>query len=260
MAPTLKIRVLGSGTSTGVPVIGCTCYTCCSRNVKDKRTRASILVRYLNQDLNLVVDTAPEFRLQMLEAKVRDLRHVLYTHTHADHCHGFDDLRAFYFFSKTPVNCYLAKEHAKELRSRFSYAFEDTGYIGTPPQVKLKTITARGFSIKGAKIDVKVLPHGSMETLAFRFGSFAYATDFKYFPSKVIASWRGKIDTMVASALRFSEHPTHSSIPETLELFKELGVRRGILTHLSHDICYKRDFKKIPKNVSLAYDGMEIVI
>ncbi len=241
-------------------MITCLCAVCRSRDPKNKRTRSSILVRAPEHDLTFVVDTTPDFRQQVLAAKLTSLEHVLYTHTHADHCHGFDDLRAFYFFTKKSVNCYLRHDHALDLKTRFRYAFEDTGYLGTAPQVNIHTISEQGFSLKGLAIDVKVLPHGNEETLAFRIGNFAYATDFKYFPPEVIESWRGKIDTMIASGLRFKDHPTHSSIPETLELFTKLGVRRGILTHLSHDVSFKRDAKKIPKNISFAYDGMEITV
>lgn len=254
---TLKVTILGSGTSTGVPVIGCPCEVCCSPLAFNQRSRSSLLLTRLDTAENLVIDTSPDFRWQILQAKVQSLEHVLYTHTHADHCHGFDDLRAFYFHSRKPVHCYLGHEDLKDLRRRFSYAFHDSGYLGTAPQVETHAIThEKSFEAMGLRIEPLLLPHGSVSTTAFRFGSFAYATDFKSFPPEALARWKGKVKTMVASGLRFRPHQTHSSIDETIALFNQLGVEKGIITHLSHEVDYKRDSKRLPRHVAFAYDGL----
>ncbi|MFK7827354.1 MAG: MBL fold metallo-hydrolase [Oligoflexales bacterium] len=253
----LKVRILGSGTSTGVPTIGCSCKVCMSDDPRNKRRRSSILITRRDTQENLVIDTTPDFRIQILEAKISQLGNVLYTHTHADHCHGFDDLRAFYFFSKSSINCFLSKEFHKEFTTRFSYAFTNTGYKGTTPQVELKEIPKGPFKAIGMEVDPIRLPHGTMQTTGFRFGSFAYITDFKTFPKRLLPKWKGKVHTMVASGVRFKTHPTHSTVDETIQLFKDLRVSRGYITHLSHDIDHQRDSASLPAHISFAYDGLE---
>ena len=252
-----KVVILGSGTSTGVPVVGCSCEVCRSEDPYDKRTRCSILLELTN-DKRIVVDTSPEFRLQLLANKIDRIDAVLYTHTHADHCHGFDDLRVFSFFRKDPLPVFLAPDHATEIRERFHYAFENTGYEGATPQLQLHEIGKDTFDVLGLPVEPVYLPHGGVTTTAYRFGDFAYATDFKGFPPEVLAKWQGRVPTMVASAIRYRPHSTHSNIPETLDLFAKLGVKQGFLTHLSHDVGYGRDSGKLPPGAALAYDGMVI--
>lgn len=253
----IKIRILGSGTSTGVPVIGCSCAVCTSEEPKDKRLRSSLLLSRRDNGRTLIIDTTPDFRQQMLDAKASHLDEVLYTHTHADHCHGFDDLRALYFREKKAIRCWIWAGHEPDLRRRFSYAFASEGYVGTPPQVELRAFESGPLPVLGIEVEPLLLPHGHMQSVGFRFGSFAYATDFKSFGQGAIAAWKGKVKTMIASGLRFEEHNSHSTIGETVALFKELGVERGYLTHLSHSVDHRRDSESLPPNVSLAYDGCE---
>lgn len=255
----LQVTILGCGTSTGVPVLGCSCDVCKSSDPRNQRWRASILIK-TSEGIPIVIDTGPEFRLQLLRAGVSQLQQVLYTHLHADHCHGFDDLRGLFFNSGNPITCHLDSEYIGELKQRFHYAFEDTGYLGGRPDINLVALPQGSgtFNVAGMEIDSIKLPHGNVFTNAFRFGQFAYATDFKEFPHEAIERWRGKIHTMVASGLRWREHKTHSTISETLALFKALGVKRGILTHLNHEIEYSRDSKLVPDGVELAYDGLVI--
>lgn len=207
---------------------------------------------------NIVFDTGPEFRIQMLRAKVKTLEHVIYTHTHSDHCHGFDDLRAFYFHTQKPVTCHIHSSHANELRRRFEYAFTKTTYLGTKPHVDLVEFEHRPFSILGLEFEPFLAQHGDDQTSVFRVGNFAYATDFKYLSGETIKKWRGKIDTMVASGLRFGEHKTHSCIEETIALFKDLEVRRGFITHMGHEVDYPKHRRLMPKGVALAYDNLKI--
>ena len=254
---TIKVTIMGSGTSTGVPVLGCSCEVCQSTNSKNHRWRASILVN-TEAGIPIVIDTGPEFRLQTLRAGVTSLQHVLYTHLHADHCHGFDDLRGLYFNSGKQIKCFLDEEYAQELRLRFHYAFEDTGYLGGRADIQLVDLPKGGgdFEVAGTTAETIRLPHGNVTTNAFSFGNFAYATDFKFFPEEQIRRWRGKVHTMVASGVRWKPHKTHSAIEETIELFDRLGVTRGIISHLSHDVDYDRDRLKMPQGVELAYDGL----
>jgi phosphoribosyl 1,2-cyclic phosphate phosphodiesterase len=207
---------------------------------------------------NIVIDTGPDFRTQMLREKVKSIEGVFYTHTHADHCHGFDDLRPFFFLENKVLTCWLKPDHADELKQRFAYAFDHNLYHGTLPSVAIETVEEGPTEVMGLDIDVAYLPHGPVTTAALRVGSFAYATDFKSFPKEIIKRWQGKIAVMIASGLRYAEHPTHSSIPETIKVFEDLGVKRGIITHLSHDIDYMQASKGLPPGVELAFDGMRV--
>ena len=254
----LKVTILGSGTSTGVPVIGCDCAICQSTDPKNNRLRSSILLEDQDTQETILVDTTPDLRQQALRAKLKQLDTVFYTHTHADHCNGFDDLRMFFFKRKKPIECWLLTEHIAEIKQRFFYAFQETGYLGTVPQIKLKTYENAPLRLGKTLIEYAVLPHGHMNTACFKFGNFCYATDFKSFPEEVVQRWKGRIHTMVASGLRFKDHLTHSTIPETLHLFERLGVKKGIITHLSHDVDHLKDCSHLPTNVSFGYDGMII--
>ena len=197
----------------------------------------------------------------MLTAGVTRLRQVIYTHLHADHCHGFDDLRAFFFRHREVIDCHLPAEHAPDFRQRFAYALQDTGYEGTKPQIRLLPFAAdANLSILGMDIDTAMVPHGHIRTAVLRFGRFCYATDFKAFPASLIARWRGRIDVMVASGIRYGEHPTHSCIQETLALFKDLQVKQGYITHIAHEILHARDDVKMPEGVRLAYDGLSFAV
>lgn len=254
------VRILGSGTSTGVPVIGCDCKICSSTDEKNKRLRASIAVYGKDKDCPIIIDTGPDFRQQVLNAKIKRVKAILFTHLHADHIMGFDDLRAFYFYNKDPITCYLASEYIEELKSKFSYAFEDTGYKGVTPKVELESFQESAFQLGEFNIEARAFEHGVVKSYGFKIDDFCYVTDFKRFTAQDIKDWKGKIKVMVASGIHFREHFSHSVVPETIQLFKELGVQRGILSHLSHEIDYQRDKHKLPENVEFAYDGMEINI
>jgi phosphoribosyl 1,2-cyclic phosphate phosphodiesterase len=255
------VKILGCGTSTGVPVLGCTCDVCTGGKVRNQRWRASIAI-WGASGVPVVIDTGPEFRLQALRAGITSLDHVLYTHIHADHCHGFDDLRGLYFTSQRKINCWLHPDFARELKFRFHYAFEDTGYLGGRPEIALCPLPEDHgfFTIGDLDVETFLVPHGNTKTNIFRIGNFAYATDFKTIGDEVIRAWKGKIHTMIASGIRWREHKTHSSISETIEVFRKLKVDRGIITHMNHEIDYDRDSSKLPSGIELAYDGMELSV
>ena len=208
----------------------------------------------------IVIDTGPDFRQQMLREGVRDLRYVLYTHTHADHCHGFDDLRAFYFRHREPVHCYIAERFVADFRSRFAYAFEDTGYLGTRPQVVLRPFRDEPFELAGLLIEPVALPHGHFYTSGFRIGRFAYVTDYKSMPDPVVTRWTDQLALMVASGIHFGTHKTHATIPETLELFERLKVKQGVITHLGHEVDARASRSKLPGHVRFAVDGLKIEV
>ena len=176
----MRVHILGSGTSSGVPVIGCHCSVCKSSNPKNHRSRASIALSHAGR--TLMIDTSPEMRLQVLRAKLETIDGVLYSHMHADHTAGFDDLRGFYFKSRRALDVYLLPEYFSDLITRFRYAFEDTGYYGVTPQVTLHAIPDEPFHFAGFAVDPVRLMHGNVPSCGFRFGRFAYVTDFKIFP------------------------------------------------------------------------------
>ena len=253
----MKIIILGSGTSTGVPVIGCKCPVCKSTDKKDKRTRASIAV-IPEGSLPIVIDTAPEFRLQVLDAGITRVENVLYTHLHADHTHGFDDLRAFTFFSKTPIKLWIKPDYIEDFKQRFNYAFVNTGYRGAKPKVIIEQIPEHNFYIGDQEVEPIVLEHGHIMTTGFRFGEFAYVTDFKRFPDQILQKWRGSVRVLVASGIHFGAHDSHSTVPETVELMEKLWVEKGYISHLAHDVDYKRDSARLPDHIKFAFDGMMI--
>ncbi|MCY4443560.1 MAG: MBL fold metallo-hydrolase [Proteobacteria bacterium] len=256
----IEVKVLGSGTSTGVPVVGCDCQVCLSDSSYNKRLRSSILISRQDNQEHVIVDTSPDLRAQLLSqgwGSGETLKKVLYTHTHADHSHGFDDLRVFCFRDKKPIDVFLKQADKEDLMKRFSYAFEASLYSGVVPQIQFHHIQENAFALwPDVWVEPYFLPHGTVQSTAFRLGRFAYATDFQNFSEKQIRGWQGKIDTMIASGVHMRSHPTHSSIPETLALFDRLEVRRGILTHLSHEVDYVTISSQLPPGRELAFDGM----
>lgn len=252
----MKIHILGSGTSTGVPVIGCDCRVCCSDDPRDKRTRAAIALEQDGQFL--LVDTPPELRLQLLKAGITSVVGIIYTHLHADHTAGFDDLRAFSFKSKDQIPVYMLGGYIDEFEKRFAYAFNPGGYKGAVPQLKLYPVSDQPFSVGPFEIEPMTLPHGSVESLGIKVANFAYVTDFKFVPKKYVNKLKGRIDSMVASGIYFGEHSSHSTINETVQLFTDVGVRRGYISHISHLVSHREDTAKLPGNVEFTFDGMLI--
>jgi phosphoribosyl 1,2-cyclic phosphodiesterase len=239
--------------------MGCGCSICLSTDPKNKRTRASILIT-TKEGKNIVVDTGPDFRQQALISKIKKIDAILYTHIHADHCNGFDDLRAFRFFDETPIPTYLLEEQIEPLKSRFLYAFSKTGYSGVVPSLSLIPMPMKSFPLLGLDVDVIKLNHGDIDVCGFKFGTFAYVTDFKSLSETQIKRWAGSIDTMIASGVHFGSHPCHSVIPETVELFKQLQVKKGYITHISHEVDYAKHSRNLPEGVEFAYDGLNFVI
>jgi phosphoribosyl 1,2-cyclic phosphate phosphodiesterase len=254
----IKVTILGSGSSPGCPVIACDCAVCTSTDPRNHRTRASIMLTF-PAGQHVVFDTATEFRLQMVREKVHNIEHVIYTHTHSDHCHGFDDLRAFFFRSRDPISIHGTKEHLDDLRTRFSYAFQDTTYHGTKPKVTVHEITPGvPFRIFGIEVEPTTVAHGDTSTTVFKVGPFIYATDFKALPDELLEKWRGKVHTIVASGLRMESHPTHSSLPETVAMIDKIQAKQGVITHLGHEIDFQTVSGTLPPNIRLAFDGLSV--
>ncbi len=251
----LHITFLGTGTSSGVPMIGCDCMVCTSSNKKDKRLRSSIMVQSVNT--TLVVDAGPDFRYQMLRAGVKHLDAIIFTHSHKDHVAGLDDVRAFNFFSGKGMPVYSSEMTQEVLIREFPYAFADTKYPGLP-EIQLNSMPSESFMIG----DIPVTPidvwHLKMPVLGFRFGKFTYITD----ANRIEPSEKEKIkgsEVLVLNALRKDKHISHFSLPEAIELAQELQVPTTYLTHISHQMgLHDVVEKELPPGIHFAYDGLQI--
>ena len=253
--PPLKITFLGTGTSSGVPMIGCDCDVCISTDKKDKRLRSSILVQ--SATTTLIVDTGPDFRYQMLRQKVKHLDAVLFTHPHKDHLAGLDDVKAFNFLHKKPMNLYANSLTEEALRRDFYYAFTDTKYPGIP-ELNLNTITSEPFVVG----DIPVLPilvwHLKMPVLGFRFGKFTYITDANRIDETEKEKIKGS-EVVVLNALRKQKHISHFTLGEATELVQELKVPAAYFTHISHQLGRHADVEgELPEGIHLAHDGLEL--
>jgi phosphoribosyl 1,2-cyclic phosphate phosphodiesterase len=251
--PSLKITFLGSGTSSGVPMIGCECEVCTSANKKDKRLRSSILVRSANT--TLVVDTGPDFRYQMLRENVKHLDAVLFTHPHKDHMAGLDDIRAFNFLIRKPMDVYADSLTEEALRRDFYYAFSDTKYPGIP-QLDLHTITLDPFVIGDIPSTPILVWHLKMPVMGFRFGKFTYITDANHIDTESKEKIRGS-DILVLNALRKQKHISHFTLDEAVAMVKELGVPMAYFTHISHQLGLHDVIEsELPEGIHLAYDRL----
>jgi len=247
----MKITILGSGTSTGVPMVGCGCPVCTSSDPKDIRTRASILVETSGR--YILVDTSPDLRRQALRERIPHIDAVLFTHTHADHVNGIDDLRGYHLLHKRVIPCYGAKETLDHLRRHFSYIFTGARNGGYTPLLEPHEVSGP-FGLFGLTILPIPLVHGYSHATGYRFGSAAYLTDCSRIPDASMALLSG-LDVLILDALRYTPHVSHFNIEEALKTVALLRPRRAVLTHLTHEVPH-RDTEKLPPGVELAYDGM----
>jgi phosphoribosyl 1,2-cyclic phosphate phosphodiesterase len=255
--PPVKITFLGTGTSSGVPMIACDCTVCTSPDKKDKRLRSSILVESANT--TIVVDTGPDFRYQMLRENVKKLDAVLFTHPHRDHIAGLDDIRAYNFFTKKPMDIYADSLTEEALRRDFYYAFSDTKYPGLP-ELNLNTITLEPFVIG----DIPVVPilvwHLKMPVYGFRFADFTYITD----ANKIEPSEKQKIKgskILVLNTLRRQKHISHFTLGEAIDIVNELQIPEAWFTHLSHQMgTHAETESELPEGMHIAYDGLTLNI
>lgn len=254
-----KLVILGSGTSYGVPVIGCSCDVCASEDKRDKRTRAAAWL--CGERTSLLFDVGPDFRYQCLRHGVRDIDGVLLTHTHADHLNGLDDLRAFTLRSRRVLPVFGHREHLSYVRSHFEYIFEDNmAQFGWGiPRLELTEVATSPFEIGEFRVQPVPLCHGHWRSTGYRIGGLAYLTDCSRIPDE---SWQylEGLDTLVIDALRWRPHVTHMSIGESLEVVERLRPRQAFLTHICHEISHEAESKKLPPNVFFAYDGLRIEI
>lgn len=256
----MHLRILGSGTSTGVPIPGCECAVCLSPEPKNKRTRTSAAI-CLDDGSAILIDASPDLRQQCISHQIKRVSAVLFTHAHADHILGIDDLRAFNFIQRTIIPCYGNAATLAEISRFFSYIFNpDPLYEGGAlARLKLHEIAPFGEVNLGTKIQSFELMHGRTNVTGFRIGSVAYATDCNCIPERTNELLRG-VDTLVIDGLRYEPHRTHFTIPEAIDAAAKIGVRRTILIHLTHSIDHEAVQATLPVGVELAYDGMRIDI
>lgn len=259
MADHFTLTFLGTGTSTGVPIIGCDCAVCQSTDPRNKRTRASILVE--TPEVTLLVDSGPDLRQQALRENIRALDGVIYTHGHLDHVTGFDDLRAFCWFREAPLPMHATEECMATLKSMFGWAFSPDntyrGYVKPDPK-----IMDGAFSYGNLQITPLAVEHASVRTVGFRFDypgqrSVAYFPDAKAFPKETMDAIRG-IDVLIVDALRPGFHPTHFSNDEALAVIAESEAREAWLTHLGHDNEHSSLEATLPRHVKVSYDGLKL--
>ena len=249
------LTFLGTGTSNGVPMIGCRCPVCTSDDPRDRRSRTSALVRH--GGLTLLIDTATELRAQALALGLDSVDAVLFTHAHADHTGGFDDLRRFNELAERHLPIYAGPETAALLRHKFAYAFEDVfPFYGGKPDLILHEVDGP-FQIAGVHIVPIPVWHGKTPVLGYRFGDLAYVTDAKDVPTSSRGLLAG-VEVLVLNALRERPHPTHLSLTEAVEIIEEIAPREAYLTHISHELGHRVAVDLLPPHVHPAHDGLTI--
>jgi phosphoribosyl 1,2-cyclic phosphate phosphodiesterase len=249
----MRVTLLGTGTSQGVPVIACKCDVCKSNDLKDKRLRSAIMIE--EGSTRIVVDAGPDFRQQMLRHEVSHLDAILLTHEHADHIFGLDDIRSFNWLSKSPTDVYCEQRVQKNLRSIFNYAFDLNKYPGTP-QMDLIDLENKEFSIGPIPVIPIRVYHYKLPVYGFRFGRFAYLTDFNTIENKEVEKLKG-VDTLVICALRKLIHISHLNLSGALELIARIVPRKAYFTHMSHEMGKHKDLlAELPPNIEPGYDGL----
>ena len=253
----MKVTVLGSGTSSGVPMIGCSCKVCRSPNPKDNRLRSSIHIE--TEAVSIVVDAGPDFRQQMLRERIVRLDAILLTHQHKDHTAGFDDIRAFNFFQRKPMDVYLTKEVEQAFVKEYHYVFDEKQYPGLP-QMRLINFVNAPFKVSGLQVTPVQVYHYKLPVYGFRIGKFAYITDCNLIPEAEISKLKD-LDVLIINALRKESHISHYTLDEALEVIKQLRPRQAYLTHISHQMGLHDEVNNsLLSGVALAHDGLQVMI
>ncbi|MEO8035984.1 MAG: MBL fold metallo-hydrolase [Acidobacteriota bacterium] len=255
LAAMLAVTFLGTGTSTGVPVVGCRCAVCTSDDRRNHRLRQSVKIE--TRGKHFLIDTTPDLRLQLLRAPIPHLDFILFTHSHSDHLMGLDDIRPFNFRQREPIHAFASAPTAKAIRRAFSYIWSDSQAGGGKPQLDLHEVDGQ-FTHDG--IDITPLPvrHGDWTILGYRIGPFAYITDTNGIPDETMELLAG-VDTLALDGLRHApRHPTHFTIGEAVEAARKIGARQTWLIHLTHEVDHETVGQTLPDGVKLAYDGLRL--
>ena len=251
-----QLLFLGTGTSVGVPVVGCSCPTCTSADSRNSRTRTSVAVGLPGG--TLLIDTTPDLRSQLLRERIGRVNAILYTHDHVDHVYGLDDVRPICFASGGPIPVYCEERVENRIRRAFDYAFQPMPVPGGGvPKIHFERITTDPFTLLGARVVPLRLRHGVFDVLGFRFGDLAYCTDTNEIPDATWPLLEG-LDTLVLDCLRPSRHPTHFSLDEAIAVARRVNARRTLFVHMSHDIEHAAVSAKLPAGIEIAYDGLAV--
>lgn len=252
----MKVTILGSATSTGVPIIGCNCPVCTSANPRNKRTRCSVFVEAAGR--NILIDTSTDLRCQALRHGITRLDAVLYTHSHADHTHGIDELRVYNFVNKTSIRCYGNAQTVDNIRSNFKYIFDGVESAGGKPNLILTPVSGK-FDFEGIEIVPVDIYHAEWTILGYRIGGMAYLTDCSGIPD---GSWEKlrDLDVLIISALRYKPHPAHLNVEQAVEVARKLSPGLTVFTHMGHELDYDTLSKELPASIVPAYDGMELLL
>jgi phosphoribosyl 1,2-cyclic phosphate phosphodiesterase len=253
----MKITVLGSGTSVGVPTIGCYCSVCTSTDPRDNRLRPSILVGYGGR--NVLVDTTPDFRTQALRAAIDRIDAIVFTHSHADHLMGLDDVRPFNFRQSGEIPIYAAPDTMDAIYRCFPYIFDNNQRNTSVPKLDARLLDGSPVDLFGVSFIPIPILHGKQTIYGFRFGGAAYLTDHSEIPDSSMELLRG-LDVLFLDALRYKPHPTHSTVERSLKTVEALAPHRAFFTHICHDLGHERAESMLPANVRLAYDGLELLV
>lgn len=253
----MRVTFLGTGTSQGVPVIGCTCEVCTSLDYRDKRLRTSVSVSI--KDKTFIIDTGPDFRQQMLRERIARIDAVLFTHAHRDHTAGLDDVRAYNFMQQMDMPVYGMRDVLDQLKVEFAYAFAPVYYPGIP-RLDLKEVTAEKFQVNGIEITPLPVMHLRLPIIGFRIGDFSYITDANAIPDSTMEKLKGT-KTLILNALQREAHISHFNLEEAIKMVEKIGPERTYFTHISHKLGTHRDVsEELPEHISLAYDGLQLSV
>lgn len=253
--PAVTITVLGSGTSMGVPTLGCDCKVCTSSDPRDNRLRPSVMLEY--EGRTILIDTTPDFRQQALRERISRIDAVLYTHAHADHIMGLDDVRPLNLRQRSPIPIYGSPETLDTIRRTFAYVFENTSPESAIPNLTLHPQPVAAFDVAGLRIEPVLLHHGRTHVYGYIFGNAAYLTDHNMIPDASMERLYN-LDVLFLDALRHKPHPTHTTLSRAVQYVEQLAPKRAYFTHLSHDLPHAITESMLPGNVRLAYDGMRV--
>lgn len=250
----MRVIILGCATSTGVPIIGCQCRVCTSDNPKNKRTRCSLFIE--TKGKNILIDSSTDLRFQALKHGITRLDAVLYTHSHADHTHGIDDLRTFNFINDMVIPCYGNELTINNLKKNFAYIFDGVRSAGGKPKLELNIVENK-FNFDVVEIIPVEINHDRWNILGYRIGNVAYLTDCSGIPDESMEKLHG-LELLIISALRYREHPAHFNIQQSVDIAQKINPKLTVFTHMGHEVEYETLLSELPDNIVPAYDGMEM--
>ena len=251
----MQLTMLGVGSSAGTPVVGCSCATCISTDSRNKRTRCSSLIT-LDSGENILIDTGPDLRIQSLRENIKRVDAVLYTHTHADHLHGIDDLRAFCVLQRKQIPLYAEQEAVTHISQKFGYTLREPSDFWEMPVLRVESVDAP-FELFGVKITPIPVMHGRSQIFGYRIGNCAYMTDVSEIPESSFALLKD-LDVILLDCLRETAHPTHINMEQSLSYISRIQAKQSYMIHMTHDLEYAALTQKLPKNVFVGFDGLKL--